>query len=363
MRKIILGVIFLTIISNLSIAQKTKKSLPGDTGLPSSKEELKKLASLEKGNFKYSVEDYFKKPKQRSFQFSPNGLYLSFREKDKKSKNHVYVKNTATNQITRVIEEGKDLISGYGWANNNRLIYVKDNGGDENYHLFAVDIDGKNQKELTPYKGVKVDILNSLDDQKDYMIILMNKTNPQIFEPYKINIKTGETVKLFENKDPRNPVAGYDFDKDGNLRAYTQQQNGTEYVLYYKTASGKFEKIIKTSWKDTFTILAFNYASSNPHDAFVASNMESNTNEIILYDFEKKKIIKKVYSNKNFDVQGLGRSKKRGYKTDFYVYNGEKSVIVPVSEFYKKLHKKFTKQFKQNSFSIVSQTISERQAF
>jgi len=81
--------------------------------------------------------------------------------------------------------------------------------------------------------------MNGLKDQKDYMIIQMNKDNPQIFEPYKINIKNGELEKLFENKDPRNPISGYDFDKDGNLKAYTQQQNGTEYVLYYRTGNDK----------------------------------------------------------------------------------------------------------------------------
>ncbi len=181
MKKAMLGVLSLLTVSNLMLAQDVKKSLPGNTELVSSKEELAGLAALEKDTYEYSVEDYFQKPKQSSFKFSPDGQYLSFREKDENGKSHVYVKNTETDEITRVIEEGKDLVRGYGWANDNRLIYVKDNGGDENYHLFAVDLDGKNQMELTPFDGVKVDILNGLKDQKDYMIILMNKDNPQIF--------------------------------------------------------------------------------------------------------------------------------------------------------------------------------------
>ena len=150
------------------------------------------LAALEKASYTYSVEDYFRKPKQSGFKFSPNGLYLSFREKDADGKSHVYLKNTETNAVSLVIKEGADLIRGYAWANDNRLIYVKDNGGDENYHLFAVDLDGKNQKELTPFEGVRAGILNSLKEQEDYMIVSMNKDNPQVFEPYKINIKKQE---------------------------------------------------------------------------------------------------------------------------------------------------------------------------
>ena len=54
-----------------------------------------------------------------------------------------------------------------------------DKGGNEDYHLFAVDIDSKNQKELTPYKGVKVNILEMLKEQ-DHMIISVNKNNAEV---------------------------------------------------------------------------------------------------------------------------------------------------------------------------------------
>ena len=359
MKKIILLTLAL-VQFNLVNAQTKKDSLPGDSSLPSSKEELVQLMDCEKGNYKYSAEDYFQKPRQYSFKFSPDGLYFSYKEKDENSKSHVYVKNTETGEIKKVIEEKEELIRGYLWANNNRLAYIMDKGGNENYHLFAVDLDGANQVDLTPFDGVRVRISNDLKDQPDYMIIQMNKDNPQIFEPYKINIKTGELVKLFENKDPANPISGYDFDKDGNLKAYTQQQNGTEYVLYYRTSEDKsFEKIIKTTWKDNFYIVGFDYTTENPHDAYVISNIESNTNEIILYDFENKKPIKKVYHNNTFDVGGLSRSRKRGYEVDYYHYTGEKRHVIPVSETYNKLHKTFLNQFGDKEFFITNKTDEE----
>ena len=360
MQRITFAIILLLWSSSSLIAQMKKDSLPGNPALVSSEEELSKLAASETGNYKFSVEDYFKKPLQSSFQFSPNGLYLSYKEKDEKGKNHVYVKNTENDKVTRVIEEGEDLIRGYGWANDNRLIYIQDKGGNENYHLFAVDIDGQNQKALTPYEGVRVQILNNLKEQKDYMIVSMNKDNPQIFEPYKINIKNGELKKIFENKDPQNPVSGYDFDKEGNLRAYTQQQNFTEYVLYYQTEKEKpFEEVVRTTWKDNFYIVGFNYRSENPHDAFVISNTESNTDEIILYDLKEKKVLKKVYANETIDLGGMSRSRKRDYEIDYYYYTGEKSVIIPVSATYKKLHKKFQEKFGEQTFNIVSKTDEE----
>ncbi len=337
-----------------------KNELPGDTSLPSSPEEFEAIAKLDEGNYKYSVEDYFAKPKQFSFQFSPDGKYFSYREKDKNGKSHVFVKNTETDKITKVVEEKEELLRGYGWVNNKRLIYAKDKGGDENYQLFAVNIDGSNDKCLTPFDNVKAGIINTLKEQPDFMIIQLNKNNPQIFEPYKINVNTGELTLLYENKNVTTPIAGYEFDKDGELRGYVQQENGTDYHYYYRTSEKKpFKKILTTSWEDNFSILSFNYKTKYKHDAYVQTNLYNNTNEIVLYDLKKNKVIKKVYSNPTFDVGGLRLSKKRAYEIDYFSYNGEKRHIEPVSDAYKKLHAKFKKQFGDKQFSISDVTDDE----
>lgn len=94
---------------------KTIKTKPGDVSLPSSKDALDKLSAFDNGTYKYSAEDYFEDPATSSFQFSPKGNYFSYREKDANGKNHVYVKNTKTDKITLAIEEGEELIRGYGW--------------------------------------------------------------------------------------------------------------------------------------------------------------------------------------------------------------------------------------------------------
>ncbi len=358
MKRILLGIIALTAINYLT-AQTTKDSLPGNTLLPSTKDELIKLASLEKGTYNYSVEDYFQKPKQSSFKFSPNGLYLSYREKDEKGKQHVYIKNVETNKVSKVLKEGKKLILEYFWGNNEKILFIQDGNGDENYHVYSVNLDGSDIIDLTPFEGVTLNSIYGLKDQPDYIIVPLNKNNPKIFEPFRININTGEIVLLFENKDVDNPISDYTFDKAGILKSYIKKA-GTENVLYYRTTENTpFKKIIKTSWKDEFDILKFNYTTNYPHDAFVLSNLENNTNEIILYDFKKNKIIKKMYTHKTFDISGINQSRKRGYETDYYHYTGEKSFIVPISRTYKKLHRKFLAEFGDKDFEIRSKTDEE----
>lgn len=338
---------------------KTVKTLPGNTALPTSDAELEKLANWNPTNYKYSVEDYFARPKARSFSFSPNGTYLSYREKDENKKNHVYVKNLETEEVTRVIEEKEELIRGFGWANDARLIYVMDKGGNEDYHLFAVDVDGKNQKELTPFDGVKVNILNNLKEDKDHMIISMNQNNPQIFEPYKINIVTGELKQLYKNEDATNPINGYEFDKDGNLRGFAKLRDGVNIDLYYTTDGENYEVKKQLSWKDTFSIISFNYASDNPHEAYVISNLDSDKTQIYLYDLKEDKVIKKLFSNDKYDVSSLGLSRHRGYELDYFSYEGEKRNIIPVSDYYKKLHKRIITKFPEYNYTIADATDDE----
>ena len=341
---------------------KTKVSKPGDTTLVSSKADLEKLIALDKGDFKYRVEDYFAKPNSSQFQLSPNGKYISYREKDANNKRHVMIKEVATGKVVRAIEEKDELIRGMGWVNDERLVYVMDQGGNENYHLYAVNIDGSNNIDLTPFPDVQAGILNMLKEQKDFIIIQMNKDNKQVFEPYKVNIHTGEMTKLFTNTDPANAVVGYDFDKEGNLRGYSKMHNGINTQYFYK-AKGKadFELFGTGKWDDTFSILAFNYASKNPDEAYVLTNLDSDKARIILYDFGTKKIIKEIYSNKDYDATILSLSRKRNWEIDFVGFEGERVEIEPISATFKKLYDKFSKEFPGYEYSIVGKTDEEDQ--
>ncbi|MCW3789337.1 S9 family peptidase [Plebeiibacterium sediminum] len=353
--------LFLMSIVFMNSTYATKKdSIPGDTSLPSTTEELKALANFETASYKYSVKDYFQKPSKSDFQFSPDGKYLSFRERDENGKQHVYIQNTETDKITKAIVEGDDLVRGYGWVNNNRLIYVKDKGGNENYHLFAVNTDGSNDIELTPFDDVQVNILELLKEQPDEIIIQMNKDNAEVFEPYIINVNNGEFTKLFENKDPNSPIMDYNFDKDGVLRAYTRQVNGTEMELLYRSASDKeFEVVEHYDWKGTFNIRGFNYDPGKHDIAYVISNLNRDKECIVSYDLANKKQLEVVFENETFDANEMSRSRKRNWEIDYFAYEGEKYQITPVSKYYKALHKKFEKEFSGKDFYINDKTDNE----
>lgn len=351
----ILGITQVVITSLMINAQTKESKLPGDPTLVSSKATIEKLISYDKGNFKYKVEDYFARPKASQFKISPDGLYLSYKEKDKDSKNHVYVKDLKSGKITKALVEKDDLIRSYGWLDKKRLFYTQDKGGNENIHLYAADIDGKNLKDLTPFEGITLNSVRLLKDT-EFVIVSMNKNNKQIFEPYKINFNTGDITQLYENKDVKSPIDDYLFDRQGNLRGYTILENGLTTKLFYKDLqTGKFNLVKATDWKDTFSVISFNDNSKNKDEVYLVTNLGSDKSRIVLYDLKKNAIIKEVYSNPTFDVSSIAQAgKSRNYELDYISYNGIKNETIPVSKFYKEIHDKLTSEFGDKQFGIAS---------
>lgn len=351
----ILGITQVVITSLMINAQTKESKLPGDPTLVSSKATIEKLISYDKGNFKYKVEDYFARPKASQFKISPDGQYLSYKEKDKDSKNHVYVKDLKSGKITKALVEKDDLIRSYGWLDKKRLFYTQDKGGNENIHLYAADIDGKNLKDLTPFEGITLNSVRLIKDT-EFVIVSMNKNNKQIFEPYKINFNTGEITQLYENKDVKSPIDDYLFDRQGNLRGYTILENGLTTKLFYKDLqTGKFNLVKATDWKDTFSVISFNDNSKNKDEVYLVTNLGSDKSRIVLYDLKKNAIIKEVYSNPTFDVSSIAQAgKSRNYELDYISYNGIKNETIPVSKFYKEIHDKLTSEFGEKQFGIAS---------
>lgn len=337
---------------------KIQNTLPGNPALPSSDADLLKLIAQENGNFTYNVEDYFKTPDAYAFKLSPDGQYLSYMKRRENGKRDLYLKNTNTQKELKLVAQKEDLIRSYFWASDDRIIYSQDQGGNENYHLFGVNLDGSKNEELTPFDNVRVGVLAVLKEDPDHVIVQMNKDNPQQEEPYRLNINTGEMTKLYTVQAGDPPVAGYDFDKDGNLRAISRVINGVDMELLYNI-DGDFKQLVVVPFGDAFGISRFDYSSENPDVAYVSSNLETDKIEIQRYDLRANKVLETVYRDHTYDVGGVTLSRKRNYEIDYFSHNGEKMVIVPVSDTYKKIQKRLQKDFGEQDFYVVGRTNEE----
>src|SRR5215213_11834919 len=108
------------------------------------------------------MKDFFRNPVKVAYSLSPNGEYLAFMQPWENRLN-VFVEKIGTGQAVRVTSAKARDISGYAWKGDNRIVYIQDTGGDENFRLFAVGSDGSNQKDLTPFEKVRAQIIDRLE--------------------------------------------------------------------------------------------------------------------------------------------------------------------------------------------------------
>lgn len=289
-------------------AQTKQTMKKGDQTLPTTQEELMKLAAFDGKDYNYSVEDFFKNPDKTSFQISPAGDYFSFMAPYENRMN-IFVQPIGAEDAVRITAETDRDIAGYFWANNDRLLYIKDAGGDEDFKLYAVNKDGSNPKDLTPYDSVRIQIIDDLKDREEEVIIGMNKRNAMLFEPYRLNITTGEIERLADNNDPMHPIAGWVTDHEGKIRAALSITNGVEQNLLYRpTEEDTFAIVLTTNFKESVEPLFFDFDNKY---LYASSNLDRDKSAIVKFDIANGRELEVLFSHPLVDVSGLSYSRKR----------------------------------------------------
>jgi dipeptidyl aminopeptidase/acylaminoacyl peptidase len=258
---------------------------------------------------KIPVEDFFKNSEKRTFRLSPNGEYIAYMAPYKDRMN-IHVRKFDSDSVTRVTSaEDRDL-SGYFWANNDRLVYIRDKGGNENFHLYAVDKDGANEKDLTSFDGVRAQIIDDLEENQNEMIIGLNKRIPQVFDPYRLNINSGEMKLLYEN--PGN-ITGWGTDHDGKLRLAYVTNGVDNTIMYRETEEKPFKEVITTNFKETLSPQFFDF--DNGHVVYAVSNLGRDKAAVVKYDLNENKELEEIFINDEVDVDGISYSHKRKVPT------------------------------------------------
>lgn len=250
------------------------------------------------------LRDFFKNPESSAYQLSPNGKYISYLAPYERRMN-IHVKNLETNEITRVTELTDRSVSGYMWATNERLLYVRDFGGDENYHILAVNIDGSNNVDLTPFEKVQAGLIDDLENDDDHVLVSLNTRNPQCFDPYRLNIVTGELTILAENPGY---ITSWMTDHNGKLRIATATDGVNTSILYRKTEADEFQNVLTTNFREAVSPLFFSFDNQY---IYASSNLNRDKAAIVKFDIENGKEIEVLFSHDQVDVSGLSYSKKR----------------------------------------------------
>ena len=80
------------------------------------------------------LKDFFRNPEKTGYQISPDGNYFSYLTSWENRLN-VFVQKVGSDDAVRVTSAMERDITGYFWKGNNKIMYLQDKAGDENFKL------------------------------------------------------------------------------------------------------------------------------------------------------------------------------------------------------------------------------------
>src|SRR6202166_3868153 len=115
------------------------------------------------------LRDFFRNPQTTGYELSPSGALIGFL-KPVDSRLNIFVQPKSGGDAKQITQVKDRDIRGFFWKGDKYLLYLKDNGGDENFHLFVSRSDGTGERDLTPFDGVRADVIDHLEDHPTDLI-------------------------------------------------------------------------------------------------------------------------------------------------------------------------------------------------
>jgi dipeptidyl aminopeptidase/acylaminoacyl peptidase len=179
----------------------------------------------------------FGNPEKVSPQLSPDGRYLAYLAPDKKNVLQVWLRTVGKQDDHVLTADKKRGIRIYQWAfDGQHLLYLQDKAGNENYHVHAVNVQNNQDRDLTPYPGVRAMLVDVDPTAPQEILIGLNKKDPHKFDVYRLKLSAGEPQLDTEN--PGN-IVGWTADARFRIRAAVATRPDGSSELLVRTAPGK----------------------------------------------------------------------------------------------------------------------------
>lgn len=298
-----------------------------------------------------AMEDFFKDPLRAGYRISPNGEMILFRAPHQGRMNVFFQKLGDTTAIPLTAETERSIYNAE-WESDERIIYVKDVGGDENTHILSVKPDGSTLVDHTPFEKVQASVVDILEDRPNELLIQHNKRNAQLFDVYLLNTNTGAMTMVAEN--PGN-ITGWVTDHEGKIRAAVTSDGVNNSLLYRETENEPFKTVLTTSFRETLNPVIFTFDNKN---LYALSNIGRDKTALVEFDPNTAKEIKVIYEHPDVDLDGFDYSRKRKVITEIH-YETDKPQRHVVDDQTKSIVEKIEKQIPDYAFYIARKNKAE----
>jgi dipeptidyl aminopeptidase/acylaminoacyl peptidase len=224
-------------------------------------------------------------PARANPHLAPDGKRLAWLAPDEHDVLQVWVQKIGRHDARAVTADKTRGIHSYGWAYDSKtILYAQDAAGDENFHLFAVDLDSDNIRDLTPWQGVRAEFVAANPKFPERMLVALNLRDRKLMDVYRVDLRTG-AVEL----DTKNPgdVAGWLADDEMVVRAasVTTPDGGTE-IRIRDSAAAPWRKLIKAGMEDNLAALDF---TKDGQSLFLSTSIGTDTARLVRHEIASGK--------------------------------------------------------------------------
>jgi dipeptidyl aminopeptidase/acylaminoacyl peptidase len=193
----------------------------------------------------------FGNPERAQARISPRGDYISYLAPKDGYLNVFVAPVGQLDQARAVTTDTRRGIRQHMWAENGtHILYLQDEGGDENWRLYSVDVATGARVDLTPLAGVQAQVVGKSPRQPDIVLVGLNDRDPRWHDVYRIDVKTGKRALIQRNSEG---FASFIADRDNLLRlAIKNLPNGAVEVWSFSNR-GRFAKMLDIPFEDSLT--------------------------------------------------------------------------------------------------------------
>ena len=242
----------------------------------------------------------FGNPSKTQARIAPDGKHLSWLAPSPEGVLNVWVQPTDRSQPPRQITEDRGRgIRFHSWSQDAKyVLYLQDRGGDENWHLYAVDLNGAKPRDLTPFEGVRAQNLITDPKHPGEVLIGLNRRDRRTFDMHRIAL-AGGAVSL----DTQNPgdVIGWRTDADFRIRAAiaADPQNGDKLLRVRETVTSPWRLLTRFPFGENVKVHSFNAAGDR---LFISSSLGADKTRLIAVDVASGETTEEFARHPNSDV-------------------------------------------------------------
>ena len=142
----------------------------------------------------------FGNPDKAEPKISPDGKKYAYLANSEKGVLNVFVQALGEDKAKQITNDTHRGIRMFEWAKNNKcVLYLQDADGDENWHVYAADLETGVVRDMTPFQGIRADDLHTDSKFPDEAIVGLNIRDRSAFDLYRLDLNTGALVMYTQN--------------------------------------------------------------------------------------------------------------------------------------------------------------------